>query len=164
MYPQPQSSQLEPMLPQVQSLQHCTCGCQKCCGAQIRPLANIICLDACPVFSSDYAQAHHTVQAHAKIGSGQMSNKHNPTHSLNAEEEKPSDEQQTAFDLLKAAPQRAAAAEVLSKVLRNIVDHPTEAKYRCKPSEFAIRACLTFDDLRQLSDLICVMQTSGRTS
>lgn len=46
------------------------------------------------------------------------------------EEEKATDEQQTAFDLLKAAPQRAAAAEVLSKVLRNIVDHPTEAKYR----------------------------------
>lgn len=46
------------------------------------------------------------------------------------EEEKATDEQQTAFDLLKAAPQRAAAAEVLSKVLRNIVDHSTEAKYR----------------------------------
>ena len=47
-----------------------------------------------------------------------------------AEEEKPTDAQQEAFALLQTAPQRAAAAEVLSKVLHNIVDHPTEAKFR----------------------------------
>ncbi len=49
---------------------------------------------------------------------------------ISAEEEKATDAQHEAFALLKAAPQRAAAAEVLSKVLRNIVDHPSEAKYR----------------------------------
>lgn len=47
-----------------------------------------------------------------------------------AEEEKATDAQQDAFALLSSAPQRAVAAEILSKVLRNIVEHPTEAKYR----------------------------------
>lgn len=47
-----------------------------------------------------------------------------------AEEEKPTQAQQEAFALLSSAPQRTAAAEVLSKVLRNIVEHPTESKYR----------------------------------
>lgn len=32
--------------------------------------------------------------------------------------------------LLSSASQRTAAAEILSKVLRNIVEHPTESKYR----------------------------------
>ena len=49
----------------------------------------------------------------------------------NAEDQEATEAQKDAFALLKAAPQRAAAAEILSKVLKNIVDHPTEAKYRC---------------------------------
>ena len=48
-----------------------------------------------------------------------------------AEEQEATEAQQEAFALLKAAPHRTAAAEILSKVLKNIVDHPTEAKYRC---------------------------------
>lgn len=48
-----------------------------------------------------------------------------------AEEQEATEAQQEAFALLKAALQRTAAAEILSKVLKNIVDHPTEAKYRC---------------------------------
>ncbi len=47
-----------------------------------------------------------------------------------AEEEEPTEAQKEAFALLRIAPQRGAAAEILSKVLRNIVEHPTEAKYR----------------------------------
>ncbi|DBB14421.1 TPA: hypothetical protein ACH3X3_004718 [Trebouxia sp. C0006] len=46
------------------------------------------------------------------------------------EEEEPTEAQKEAFALLRIAPQRGAAAEILSKVLRNIVEHPTEAKYR----------------------------------
>ena len=47
-----------------------------------------------------------------------------------AEEQEATPAQQEAFDLLRASPHRAAAAEVLTKVLLNIVDHPTDAKYR----------------------------------
>jgi len=47
-----------------------------------------------------------------------------------AEEEEPTEAQKEAFALLRIAPQKGAAAEILSKVLRNIVEHPTEAKYR----------------------------------
>lgn len=47
-----------------------------------------------------------------------------------AEEEEPTEAQEEAFALLRLAPQRGAAAEILSKVLRNIVEHPAEAKYR----------------------------------
>ncbi|KAA6417747.1 MAG: hypothetical protein FRX49_12333 [Trebouxia sp. A1-2] len=46
------------------------------------------------------------------------------------EEEEPTEAQEEAFALLRLAPQRGAAAEILSKVLRNIVEHPAEAKYR----------------------------------
>lgn len=47
------------------------------------------------------------------------------------DEVKPTEAQQEAFALLSSAQQRTAAAEILSKVLRNIVEHPTESKYRC---------------------------------
>lgn len=46
------------------------------------------------------------------------------------EEEEPTEAQKEAFALLRIAQQRGAAAEILSKVLRNIVEHPAEAKYR----------------------------------
>ncbi|KAL0035323.1 hypothetical protein WJX77_000882 [Trebouxia sp. C0004] len=46
------------------------------------------------------------------------------------EEEEPTEAQKEAFALLRIAPQKGAAAEILSKVLRNIVEHPAEAKYR----------------------------------
>ncbi|KAL3148606.1 hypothetical protein ABBQ38_014034 [Trebouxia sp. C0009 RCD-2024] len=46
------------------------------------------------------------------------------------DDESPTEAQQEASVLLSSAPRRTAAAEILSKVLRNIVEHPTEPKYR----------------------------------
>ena len=51
-------------------------------------------------------------------------------HITVAEEQKPTPAQQAAYSLLSSDPHRTASAEVLSKVLNNIVNHPTEAKYR----------------------------------
>ena len=61
-----------------------------------------------------------------------------------AEEEEATDAQQEAFALLSSAPRRSAAAEVLTKVLRNIVEHPTEAKYRWSfmPHSKMCQACV----------------------
>lgn len=47
-----------------------------------------------------------------------------------SEEHKPTPVQSAAYKMMSSDPQRKAAAEVLSKVLENIIEHPTEAKYR----------------------------------
>lgn len=61
-----------------------------------------------------------------------------------AEEEEPTEAQKEAFALLRIAQQRGAAAEILSKVLRNIVEHPAEAKYRSVRRQYA--GCITSYD------------------